>query len=261
MSDDDSNDQFDRMIENRYAEQAEVEYEPTPRYQNERKQQARKPVARKPAVKKPVAVIDSDDDDTLALSDAEEDLKNIEIETEMKERMEFIREKTDESKKLEGMRNKAIAAKLDPAKIAKVSRQISKLFFEIQEHEKWIERHGSSFKEKKEIGALEQTIEQLEAERANIEQQLENARTRLRKLKPYSAGDDYTNNPASAGFVKDNKGKWIASSTQDEEDDQESLARVIDARRKACQEAGEYNGETRGRQILRRANADDDTLF
>lgn len=180
--------------------------------------------------------------------------KNTKVETqedtaindELKSRTEKLSALRDENERWEKVRREAQRNKLDPKRIAKVSQRISEIFFEIQEHERFIEKNGKAWKQKREIESIEQQIDQLESERAGLDSKLALLNERLRTLRPYKASDDYQNDPQTLNT--------------NDEDEFESLANMIAERRKACQEAGEYNS-THGVVIKNPQPTRDDTFF
>jgi hypothetical protein len=201
MSDDNCPDLFDKLAEERFTSQADVEYS---------------------SIRTTRTTESSDDEDIL--ESIEEDI----LTKEIQQRHEKIKELQLESSRWEKVLHHAQQNNIDVKRIAKVSRKISQILFEIQDNESWIEKYSKGHKQRKEIERIEKEIEQLENEHTAIETKLDILVERLRVLKPYNARNDFQNDPK--GVV-------------DDEESFESLAKLIDKRRKDAIAANEYNGD------------------
>lgn len=203
---------FDRLAEQRFCDQAEI---------NDSVFSSK---STKKTSKKTVTVPASPES-----SVSDEDLQSIEVESEMVTRKNKIETLSNELVRWEKVRIDAQRNRIDATRIAKVSQKIGQLEFQIRDHETWIERNGNSFKLKKEIKDLEILIDELEQEKFSIDSRMEVATERLRKLRPYSAASDFQNNPKNSSI--------------DNEDEYDSLAKLIAERRRLARESGEYGGD------------------
>lgn len=163
------------------------------------------------------------------VTDTSEETAKPEVSTdEIIEKKNRIEELKKNQKHWEFVRSKAIKQKIDSKRIGKVTQQINKIVAEIAEAEHWLrEQVNPETKRQNEIDRIEGEIDTLEQERNHIENRLEMLAERLRALKPHSEDADYINDPRQL-YV-------------DEEEDMERLYELMAERRRACQEAGEYN--------------------
>lgn len=130
----------------------------------------------------------------------------------------------NEKKYWESVRETAVKNKLSLEKIGKISQKISSLVFKISDLEEQLSKHD----EKPEnIEAIEKEIQELEEERANISSKLDVLYAKLQGVKPDAPT---LNNPKKI----------------DEFDDEREYLEILESinkRRKAGQEAGEFNTE------------------
>ncbi len=239
-------DLFDTLAERRFYEQSEIDTdEVLSRGRASSIQSHGRPTRHKP-VTKPISQSDDDvdlsGDDSVDDSDAEleklaEQTGKADMTGQIEEKTLILAELRRDHEKWTRVRDVAVRTKKEARLIGKLSTKINKIFFEINDAEKFIEQHGASAAKLREIRMLESQIEQLELERVSIDQRIEFSVGRLRALRPYSQADDFHNNPSAIS----------RAAQEEEEDDQDRLAALVAQRRKACQDAGEYNNTTRGR--------------
>lgn len=162
-----------------------------------------------------------DEDDVFAQQIEPED-------AEVKHHKSQVKLLTQKLAEAEKLRTRAVQDKLPAAKIAKVSSIINKLTMQISEHQDWLANNNNPGDAK--LQQLVAALEDMQTQVAELERKIEDTKSLIRVIDPsYFADTD----PVAQ----------LEAAMRADEDEQESLAQLMDKRRRECAAMGEYHGK------------------